>query len=545
MDADGSQDVVHGAVAEFQCLASQRGNLDSHCREIAERIIPSQKNLFSSWNNNHTQGEKRNQQLFDSTAATALTRFAAILDSLLTPRTSTWHKLLASDSTLNGDRKVRLWFEEVNRLLFKYRYAPRANFSAQNQANYKSLGAYGTGCVFIDQMAGGEPGVRYRNIHLGEIYFAENHQGIIDKAYRYYAMTARQATQKWGDKVSEKIRENKDREKIFYFLHCVKPRHDVDPARLDYKGMQYASYYISFDEKLLIEEGGYTSFPYATSRYEQCPGEIYGRSPAMDILPAVKTLNEQKKTMLKQGHRTVDPVLLVADDGIIDGFSMRPGALNSGGVSPDGRPLVHALPVGQLSAGKELMDDERSVINDAFLITLFQILVDTPQMTATEVLERTREKSFLLAPTIGRQQAEYLGPLIERELDVLARQKLLPPMPPLLVQARGEFRIEYDSPLSRSQRSEEAVGLMRVLEQAISVINITQDPSIIDFIDFDTAMPEVADIQGMPLRWSKSADAVAQIRDQRAKQKEQQMQIQAAPGAAALTNAVGKLGKGK
>ena len=43
-----------------------------------------------------------------------------------------------------------------------------------------------------------------------------------------------------------------------------------------------------------------------------------------------------------------------------------------------------------------------------------------PQMTATEVIERTNEKGILLAPTIGRQQSEYLGPMIERELDRIA-----------------------------------------------------------------------------------------------------------------------------
>ena len=58
-----------------------------------------------------------------------------------------------------------------------------------------------------------------------------------------------------------------------------------------------------------------------------------------------------------------------------------------------------------------------------------QILQDNPRMTATEVIERTREKGILLAPTVGRQQSEYLGPLVDREIDVLVEQGLLPPMP--------------------------------------------------------------------------------------------------------------------
>jgi hypothetical protein len=51
-------------------------------------------------------------------------------------------------------------------------------------------------------------------------------------------------------------------------------------------------------------------------------------------------------------------------------------------------------------------------------------------MTATEVLERTREKGALLAPTTGRQQSKALGPMIEGELEILARAGALPELPP-------------------------------------------------------------------------------------------------------------------
>lgn len=530
------ENLLEEIMSEYQFLVGDRGNFETHWREISERIAPNDKNQFLTRMHQTTTGEKRTQLLFDSTAAVALNRFAAILDSLLTPRNQTWHRLKASDPRLNKDRQVLLWFEDVNRLLFKYRYAPKANFSSQNQQNYRSLGAYGSGCVFVDELTM-EPGLRYRNIHLGEIYFVENHQGLVDKAYRYFSMTARQAVQKWKDKVPALIRETKNQETMFWFIHCVKPREDMDPTRRDFKGMSYASYYVSESGRAFLSEGGFSTFPYAISRYEQAPGEVYGRSPAMDVLPAIKTLNEEKKTILRQGHRIVEPVLLAHDDGIVDTFSLKPGSINAGGVTADGRPLVHALPTGDLKIGKELMDDERKLINDAFLINLFQILTDTPTMSATECLERAKEKGILIAPTIGRQQSEYLGPMIEREIDVLAQQRIIPPMPQILREAKGEYHIQYDSPLSRSQRAEEAAGVQRTIESVLQVVNITQDPSPLDFFDWDTIVPEIADIQGVPYRWLKTMDAVNQIRQGRAQEKQINTAIQAAPGAAAVTKA--------
>jgi hypothetical protein len=531
-------------IKEYQRLSADRGNFESHWKEIAERVEPSHRDLFSAQGAVTTKGDKKTELIFDSTAAVALDRFSAILDSLLTPRNQTWHRLMASDPALNRVQDVRLWFEEVNRILFKFRYAPKANFASQNQQNYSSLGAYGTGSVFIDSLAG-ETGLRYRNIHLSEIFFVENHQGLVDSALRYFRLTARQANQRWKEVLPERIKSalKTNPEQEFPFIHCVKPREDMDPTRADYKGMPYVSYYISVEGNVELDEGGFSTFPYAISRYKQISGEVYGRSPAMSVLPAIKTLNEQKKTLLKQGHRAVDPVLLAHDDGVLDSFSMRPGAVNYGGVSADGRPLVHALPVGNVSVGKELMDDERLLINDAFLVNLFQILTESPQMTATEVMERTREKGILLAPTIGRQQSEYLGPLIEREVDLLSIQGLIPPMPAALKEARGQYRIEYDSPLSRAQRAEEASGLMRTVETALQVVNVTQNPEPLDFFDWDIIIPEVGEISGVPARWMRSKEKVQEIRSGRAEEAQDQKLIQGAPAAAAMVKAVGQVQK--
>lgn len=533
-----NETIAQQVLKEFDELSGERTNWESHWTEIAQLFDPSSQHLFQSFGN-RTTGEKRNEFIFDSTAPLALSRFAAILDSLLTPRNQTWHRIMPSDPYLAKQRRVRLYFEEANQLLFKYRYAPKANFSSQNQANYKALGAYGTGCLFTDSLKA-ERGLRYRAVNLGEIYFAENHQGIVDKAVRRFELTARQAVQKWPKTIGDEIRkmsESNQSEVKIEFVHCVKPRNDYDPERVDEKGKPWGSYYVCKKDKKLVADEGYETFPYAISRYTQVAGEVYGRSPAMDVLPAVKTLNEEKKAVLKQGHRALDPIYLLHDDGIMDTMSAKPGAMVSGAVSADGRPLVHTLQPGNIVAGKELMDDERTIINDSFLITIFQILTENPQMTATEVMERTREKGILLAPTIGRQQSEYLGPLIEREMDLLSQQGLLPSMPEELLEAAGEYKIEYDSPISRAQRAEESSGIMRTLEAALNIANITQSPAPLDFFNLDVIMPELADNNGVPSRWMKTIQEVQKLREGRTQQMQQEQMINAAPGMAAIMKA--------
>lgn len=540
-----SQDIVAQIISEWMWLYGLRGNWLAHWTEIAQRLYPMESYLFQNFSQLQSQGDKRNFQVFDSTGVLALSRFGSILDSLLTPRDQFWHQLKPHDPILLRDKATRLWFENVNNILFKERYETTSNFASQNQKQYLSLGAYGTGIMLIDALSGSK-GIRYRNVHLGEVYLQENHQGIIDQCYRHFMMTARQAVQKWGSKCPAIISVLADKfpERQFYFIHAVKVNPDKDMNRKDYKGMDFSSYYVSVEGQELVEEGGYRQFPYAISRYYQAPNESYGRSPAMDVLPALKTLNEEKKSMLKQAHRILDPVLLVHDDGILDGFSLEPGSLNSGGISADGHMLVQPLPTGNIQLGKEAMDDERTLINDTFLVNLFQILTENPEMTATEVLERTREKGMLLAPVIGRQQSEYLGPMIERELDVLSAQGELPPMPPVLKSAQGKYKIVYDSPISRTQKAEWASGTMRTVEALVQFAQATGDPSCLDFVDVDKAGPQIAEINGMPSSWVRDVKDIAKIRQNRAQAQQQQQMIQAAPAVAGVMKAKASMPQG-
>lgn len=526
-------------VQRLGTLRNDRGNFNSQWEEGAALILPAHRDSFLSnqAGGMMMQGQKKTEQQFDATAAFAVQRFASVIESLATPQGSTWHRLVPVDKIIKRNRAARMYFDDLNDLLFSYRYRPAANFVGNSQQVYLGLGAYGNGVLFTDQPEDTK-GVRYRNIHLGEAYFVENHARIVDTVYRSFWMPARQIVQKYGAATPESIRKAAEQptqtETKYEILHCVYPRDDYNPVRMDGPGKKFASLTIAIGEQVLMREGGFNTFPYAITRYTQAPGEVYGRGPTQFVLPSLKTLNQQKHDVLKQGHRVLDPVLLSHDDANLGSFSMKAGALNPGGMTKDGKALVGVLPTGNLAVGEKMMDIEKAIINDAYLITLFQILIDTPQMTATEVLERAREKGMLLAPTAGRMQSEFHGSLIEREIDVLMFQDLLPPPPSILMGGDIEYKIEYDSPMSRMQRAEKASGFMRALDVASNYAKNTMDPSPLDWFNFDTAMPEILDIHGAPAAWSRSLEEVQAIRDDRSKAQEKQQMLDAAPALASV-----------
>lgn len=532
---------VEQILQRYQSIKGSRANWESHWEEIAERVLPRQMGFLGA----RTDGEKKTQKVFDSKPMIALERFAAVMDSMLTPRQQKWHNLRTTDETLNRNFEVQDWFYKVNNILYSARYSPKANFAGQNSERWTSVGAFGTGSLFTDYQPG--VGLRYRCVNLRDTFFLENHQGVIDTVYREFKFTARQAVQQWGEKnmperIMKAFENPKSHNETFTFIHVVAPREDFDPTRADARGKPYASYYISVQDRVLVApEGGYTSFPYSISRYVTAPDEVYGRSPAMAALPDIKMLNEMAKTDIRAVHKLIDPPILLHDDGILGGgamtVNMRPGGLNVGGVNRNGQAMMQPFGTGaRVDINEQKMQQRRQSIDDAFLVTLFQILVETPRMTATEALIRAQEKGMLLTPTMGRQQSEALGPLIERELDLLAFHGVLPPIPRILREAGGEYDIVYDSPMSRMQRAEELVGVQRTMELLAPFAQM--DPTILDVFDKDQLARLTAEVSGVPTPILRSPDAVEEIRAQRAQAEADAAMVQAAqPIAGAMKDA--------
>lgn len=508
-------------------LKSERSIWESHWQEIAERVWPDRAQFVVR---DRTPGEKRTEKMFDATAALALTRFAAAMESMLTPRTAKWHRLRVPDEELNEIPSVQRYLDEVTNILFRVRYSARANFASQQHEAYMGIGAFGTGGLMVEDMLG--TGIRYKSLDLANTYFCENRHGVIDTVHRSFKYTARQAMQHFDPKrLPQKIREfaEKNPDQTFEFIHCVKPN-DRDQ---DDRGKRFAfeSYYVALDGNTIVEEGGYRTLPYVLGRYMTTPGETYGRSPAMLALPDIKMLNEMKKTIIRAAHKAVDPPLLLQDDGVLQAFDLRPNALNFGGLDDRGQEMVKALNLNaRVDIGMDMIEQQQRVINDAFLVTLFQILVDQPNMTATEAMLRAQEKGALLAPSMGRQQSEMIGPQIERELDILATAGMLPEMPRELVELGGEIEIEYVSPLNRAQRAEEGVAIMRTAEAAGIIAQF--DPRALKAYNWLEAVRELGDINGVPAKLKVSNDELAASDEQDGAMAEAAALLQAAPVAA-------------
>lgn len=55
---------------------------------------------------------------------------------------------------------------------------------------------------------------------------------------------------------------------------------------------RFHSQFVCLEEGVVFEEGKLCTFPYVVGRYRTCLNDVYGKSPAMEALPAIRRLNE-------------------------------------------------------------------------------------------------------------------------------------------------------------------------------------------------------------------------------------------------------------
>lgn len=531
-------------------------------RTAAAHVLPQQ---YSKWQTDGAPTVGGNAQstnnaarvAYDTTGRRSLPKYQSVLERLATPQGQVWHALTPSDENLKDIYAVKVYFDKLTKLLFRLRYHPKAKFTTSSNEMYGQIGVYGNGPMYIGERQRSarsrELGFKYVSCALADMFFEVDDEGDVTGVYRRMWMNARQMRMKFPDTklpdrvMSELEKSKPDEEHKYEVFHYVRPRPDseYDEEALDARRHPWKSTYVSIEGAMeLGDESGYQNMPYTVTRTMTMSGNPYGISPAILALPALGGASVMKKSGLMLANRAAQPTWLAHDDGVLNGpVTFKPNAVNYGGLDKQGRELIKELRGGEYAIAADALAMETRDIEDSFFVTLFQILTETPQMTATEVIERSAEKGALLSPVMGRLQSDFLGPAIEREIGLLSEMGMLPEMPPELKEAQGEYTVAYTSALAKSMYHEEVSGFMRTFEMAVGAANATGDPSALDHFNLDVALPEIADNLAAPTRWMNDEKAVEAMRKQRAEQQAAQAAMQNASGLAAAGKVANEIEK--
>lgn len=534
-----SDPVAEALLKRHAQVATERSNFDSLNQEIAELVLPEHANFTSR---DRMQGTKMTQRQYDSSAPMEAWRHAAAIDSLSTPAGEKWDGLSALDERLNERDDVQQYFDDVMDVVRSERHRQEAGFQEQIFDCWRLGGVFGTTGLGVYDRVGG--GLRYKCMPSAEVFVMPDAWGRVCELHRKWKLTAQAAVKEYGERCPPKIKEIALREpqRQFEFLQVIKTNDDKKAGYLDARSMPWMSADIAVEDKMVVAQGGYMSWPIPVYRYNVMPGEWYGRGWANEVLADIKLLNRAMKAYIRQSEKAADPPLLIHGDGMLsygsagtgNTPSLQAGSLNYDAVNEDGKPMVIPLFTGaDLSKLMELIERLRRNIKDAALTSLFQILVDRERMTATEWLGIMQEKGQLLGPMIGRSVTTFLAQVQEREIEILARQGKLPPMPRVLQQMGGEYKTQFNSPLVRLMRLREVTATQQWLADILPYAEIK--PDLLDIPDWETIARETARGRGVPAAFVVDKDVLAARQKQRQGQQQMQEMVAAAPEIAAAT----------
>ena len=506
-------DNMKAIVSRFEYLEGQRANWDSHYQELADYMLPRKADIVRK----RARGEKRMELIFDGTALQSVDLLASSLHGMLTSGATPWFHLTLKDDELGRDEEVQAWLEDTSSRMM--RAITMSNFETEVHEMYVDLVVFGTGCMFVEM---DKKSMRFSTRHISEFYVAEDQFGIVDTVFRKYRLPARQAVQRFGienvGKFIQKTFEKKPDEEVTV-LHCVMPRKERDPTKQDNKNMPFASMYICMETKMVMQESGFQEFPYVVPRFLKATGEVMGRSPAMVALPDVKMLNLMSKTIIQAAQKLIDPPLLVPDDGFLLPVRTQPGGLNF--FRSGTRDTITPLNTGaNIPIGLNMEEQRRSAIRSAFYVD--QLLTGgSPNMTATEVVQRQEERMRVIGPVLGRLMNEMLRPMIDRVFALMLRADMLAP-PPEILQGL-DVDVEYVSPLARAQKSSSLNSTMKALE---ILLPLAQALPVADHINADGLVNHIMDSLGVPKKVVKPQSEVDAAREEQAAQQQAMMERQ-------------------
>jgi hypothetical protein len=528
---DKERQAVNEHLALLTKFETRRSNKEDIWERIADLVQPFLEDIEQTAEPDEQYGLK----MFDGTAPRALEIATNGTYSNVISQTDVWFRPVPQLNDLNEIAEVRAYLQDVTeQLLFALN---RSNFYRESLTLIANGIGMGTGTMLIEDRDG--TGV-CNTIHPGQIFIDEDEHGIVDTIYRKYKVEIRHLADKFGiDKLSRKQKKLLDDNPVapVNMLHTIFKRRDYNPFKLDNLNMPVASVWIDIDERKIMGESGFDSFPGVVWRYFKNSGEIYGRGPAELVLPTIEGSNQLSEDMLYVSEVTAMPPVQAPTD-MRGKVKIGPREINylSNNEQIGAIDLGNNYPVG--AAEREEL---RTIIREAFNVDFFLLIASgaAQQRTAFEVSEIQSEKALIVAPTIARLTKEVLDPALERFFDIEEKAGRMPEPPPILedLGENGQLDIEYQGPLAQIQaRLFQNRGIVNGLQTMIPVFEI--EPSAKDNIDFDEITRDIAKANNWPEKAIKSREKTAEIRTGRDQDAQDAAQLaKAGAGAKALKDA--------
>ena len=543
MPADGKE-----FVKRYERLEREYGPHAERHERMAPYIAPSRVGITGVL----ATGDKITRGVYDSTTLMAAELMAHFVAGHVINPGQQWMGYAMRDPRVADDDETREWLEEcTNITLTRMAASP---FYAEGPESLIDWGGFGTGALIgeeapqpINLTLRGFRGFYWSSIKTGRFLVQEGADGTVHTLFRRYQMTAGMIEERWKDNSQATLPQSVtaalsggERDRPFKVIHGIYPRPKSDSG-YGAKGMPWASCWVEYDSKHIIQESGYRVFPAAVPRHQRTDGDVYGRGRGDIAFPDTWTLNSAKRMSLEDWALKIRPPVLHRHDSVIGSLRLVPGGPTS--INTHGQDIRQSVMPYQTGSNPEVAqineENLRASIRQIFYIDhILKLLeIEKSEMTAFEYAQKINLLFKLIGPVYGRLQWEWLYRIGDIAWDAQMAARALPPPPPIVFQSDGNIDVIFDNPLARAQRSGDAESMAFALNDMAPLAQLK--PQILDWVDDDAFAQGTMRIRGVPAKWTSSRKQVDAIRAARAEQDRTDLQLERAEKAA---GAVGKLG---
>lgn len=514
---------IQSILKEHSALKARRAPWENLWEIIAQYVL-SRKQGFKT---DLTPGSfLTHGDVYDDTAIRALNIMVSSLIGALWKNGARTFRL-KKPHKIAETKQVKSFYEEINRRTTYHMEHQKAGFDVAYQEYMLESGAFGTaGIGIFPAKPGSDNLIEYQAWTLKSMCVCEGASGYVNKVFYEFDFNAFQLFEEYGEiALTPDVKaayDAMDYDKKFRVLWLIRPRKEYNPAIQNNLNMPYESLHILVGEKLLLKESGFAEMPVKVTRFYKNRDEEYGRSPAMEALPSIVSLNDFSKLEIIGAEKGVKPSLYLLDDGSFGG-----GVLDT---SPDGltvldmssritsvSPIGVVAPVGDMSYMEKVMERLVNQIMSHFFVDRLLDLNNNTRMTLGEAQIRNEMRSESLGAIYNRQIKEGLTPIIERSVSILfdagelgvvegsdqhkmmiaqGKDPLIIPSEVVEALARGEdfYDIEYISPAARVLRSEELRGVMSTWQFCAAYGQIV--PELMIGLDHEKSRRIVTELSG-------------------------------------------------
>ncbi|OHD01064.1 MAG: phage tail protein [Sphingopyxis sp. RIFCSPHIGHO2_01_FULL_65_24] len=496
-----------------------RTDYEAECREIARFAQPARSRFLMTEKNKGSKRRAANNRLLDPHGIEAFRTLTNGMTSGLSSASRPWFSLTLDDQAIMEEPGVRDWLSDVEKRI--YTFLSSTNFYGAVKSGYAEMGLFGTeACVMVEHHV---YGAVCHQMTFGEYWIALSDGLQPDTLYRQCPMTVRQIVQSFGKSAPASVLQAYDRsdyEREHEIYQAIEPDPD---GRLPYRSVYWDA---GEDRNDTLRVSGYHEQPFWAPRWDVVGGDIYGFSPGMEALPALRELQLQVKRRNEAIDLLAHPEKIVPTGVRLTG---QPRNIATGnGLTKDQVFVPYQMPYQAVAAISAEADKCKVQVNSLSFADLFNAITNmrgVQPRNFEEIASRNEEKLTQLGPVIERVANEKLEPAIDRVFGIMERGRLLPPAPDAL--RDRAIKVELVSILAQMQRM---VGIGQIERTASFVGNLAGSfPDAADKLDVDEMIDEYAQRAGAPARMIRSTKDAAKIRTGRAQEQAQAKMMAAAP----------------